>query len=104
LRLGFLRPAGISLSVVLGDTPDDGAFQAALAAALAHLHDDQAIQDRSKPSLLQPQRWSYYVGGRYCGEAATQADALRCAREQADAMQRHDSDVRWPRAHRAPTA
>ena len=40
------------------------------------------------PSPLQPMRWSFFVGGQRCGEAATRQDALRCARELVDRRQR----------------
>jgi hypothetical protein len=36
------------------------------------------------PSPLQPTRWSFFVGDKRCGEAATRAEALRCARELVD--------------------
>jgi hypothetical protein len=40
------------------------------------------------PSPLQPTRWSFFIGGKLCGEAATRAQALRAARELVDSMQR----------------
>ena len=38
------------------------------------------IEAKPVPSALQPERWSFFVGGKRCGEAATRAQALRAAR------------------------
>jgi hypothetical protein len=46
------------------------------------------VEAKPWPTAIQPQRWSYYVGNRLCGFAASRDEALRRAREQVDDMQR----------------